>query len=153
MTSRLVLLVDDDPSQRRLYNDILKYNGYLVVQAADGQDCLNFLYGNTPSLVVLDIMMPGIDGIECCRQIRKSKPIALPILLHSAVFELDLLAEALKAGADDYLVKSGSPKKLLERVRHWTQSGVRQMTASERDARIAEIEKMKAAGATTLAAS
>jgi DNA-binding response OmpR family regulator len=115
----LILLVEDNPVQRRLYGDVLSSQGYTVFSAENVKEAEQFLLGNMPTLVVLDIMMPEVDGIEACQRFRKTFGDRIPILFLTAADTMDVVLSALKAGGDDYIVKSGSPNILLERIKHW----------------------------------
>lgn len=119
----LILLVDDNPIQRRLYSDVLTTDGYTVFAASDVKEAEQFLLGNKPSLIVLDIMMPDVDGIEACHRFRKTLGERIPILFLTAADTMNVVLAAMKAGGDDYIVKSGSTSHLLDRVRHWRHAG------------------------------
>jgi DNA-binding response OmpR family regulator len=119
----LILLVEDNPVQRRLYGDILSSQGYTVFSAENVKEAEQFLLGNMPTIVVLDIMMPEVDGIEACQRFRKTFGDRIPILFLTAADTMDVVLSALKAGGDDYIVKSGSPSILLDRIKHWRTIG------------------------------
>lgn len=121
--SGLVLLVEDNPVQRRLYGDVLSSQGYTVFSAENVKEAEQFLLGNMPTIIVLDIMMPEVDGIEACQRFRKTFGDRIPILFLTAADTLDVVLSALKAGGDDYIVKSGSPSILLDRIKHWRTVG------------------------------
>ena len=122
-THGLILLVDDNPVQRRLYGDVLSTQGYSVFAAGNVKEAEQFLLGNLPSLIILDIMMPEIDGIEACHRFRKTLGERVPILFLTAADTMNVVLAAMKAGGDDYIVKSGSLTNLLERVKHWRHAG------------------------------
>jgi DNA-binding response OmpR family regulator len=117
--SELILLVEDNAVQRRLYSDVLSSQGYTVFSAETVKEAEQFLLGNAPMMIVLDIMMPEVDGIEACRRFRKSFGDRIPILFLTAADTMDVVLSALKAGGDDYIVKTGSPTVLLDRIKHW----------------------------------
>ena len=118
-TRGLILLVEDNAMQRRLYGDVLSAQGYTVFAAESVKEAEQFLLSNYPSLIVLDIMMPDVDGIEACQRFRKSLGERIPILFLTAAETMDVVLRAMRAGGDDYIVKSGSPESLVERIRHW----------------------------------
>lgn len=118
-THGLILLVEDNPMQRRLYGDVLTSQGYTVFASENVKEAEQFLQGNVPSLILLDVMMPEVDGIEACHRFRKKLGDRIPILFLTAADTMDVVLAALKAGGDDYIVKAGSPALLLERVKHW----------------------------------
>jgi DNA-binding response OmpR family regulator len=115
----LILLVEDNAMQRRLYGDVLSSQGYSVFSAENFKEAEQFLRDNVPALILLDVMMPEVDGIEACLRFREKLGDGIPILFLTAADTMDVVLAALKAGGDDYIVKSGSPTTLLERVKHW----------------------------------
>jgi two-component system response regulator MprA len=94
----------------------LRAEGYEVVGAADGGEALAAVERSVPDLIILDVAMPGVDGLAACRRLR-AKGLALPILLLTARDSVADRVDGLDAGADDYLVKPFAPEELLARVR------------------------------------
>jgi len=115
MNSATVLVVDDEPQIRRVMRTTLSSNGYAVIEAHSGEDALEMLRQERPDLVLLDVNMPGMGGLEACREIRKNSDIAI-IMLTVRNTEHDKVL-ALDAGADDYVVKPFSIEELLARIR------------------------------------
>lgn len=113
--NRHILVVDDDERLRNLLKRFLAENGYHVSVAADTVEAAAALKNFAFDLIVLDVMMPGQDGISFTTEIR-SKPMDLPILLLTARGETDDRVNGLAAGADDYLVKPFDPRELLLRI-------------------------------------
>ncbi len=111
-----VLVVEDDPSVRESLRRSLAFNGYQVALAADGVDGLAALDRERPDVVVLDVMMPRMDGLETCRRIRAAG-IDLPVLMLTARDEVSDRVAGLDAGADDYLPKPFALEELLARLR------------------------------------
>src|SRR4051812_6202779 len=110
-----ILIVDDEPNLRHTVGYNLRREGYEVVQAADGESALGAAQSQPPDLVVLDLMLPGIDGLEVCRRLRQRS--AVPILMLTARdTEIDRVV-GLEVGADDYLAKPFSMRELLARVK------------------------------------
>lgn len=109
-----ILAVDDDPLLLQLIEQTLQKGGYEVILASAGQEGLQLLAERRPHLVVLDIMMPNVDGWEICRRIRKVSTI--PIIMLTARGSHSDIVRGLEAGADDYLVKPFHPDELLARV-------------------------------------
>jgi DNA-binding response OmpR family regulator len=109
-----VLIVDDDPSIRKFVRANLEARNYLVSSAADGDEAIKMIEKNLPDLIVLDIMMPKIDGFEVCRQVREWSKIPI-IMLSAREGETDKV-RCLDCGADDYLTKPFSLRELLSRV-------------------------------------
>jgi len=112
-----LLCVDDDDSIRMLVCKILSNAGHLVQAFPDGRSALAALEVREPELVVLDLAMPGMTGIEVCRTIKQNPFTAhIPVLLLTAQSDIEDKVEAFEAGADDYLVKPFHPQELLARV-------------------------------------
>lgn len=109
-----LLIVDDDERIRSLLQKFLMRNGFLVTAARDAAHARRVLSGLDFDLIVLDVMMPGEDGLSLCRSLRETH--ATPILLLTAKGETDNRIEGLEAGADDYLSKPFEPKELLLRI-------------------------------------
>jgi two-component system alkaline phosphatase synthesis response regulator PhoP len=110
-----ILVVDDDENLRRLVAAYLESEGYRVSEAPDGPSALKQVAQDEPELVVLDLMLPGISGIEVARQLRTTRKT--PILMLTARGSEEDVLGGFEAGADDYLVKPFSPKVLVARVR------------------------------------
>ncbi len=111
-----LLVADDDPSVRQALERALRFEGYRVAQAADGADTLAQIAAKRPDLVLLDVMMPGISGLEACRRLRADGD-RTPVLMLTARDALADRVAGLDAGADDYLVKPFALQELLARVR------------------------------------
>ena len=111
----LVLVVDDDPNVVALARAYLERDGYRVVEANDGARGLELARKERPCLVVLDLMLPGLDGMEVCRNLQVESMVPV-IMLTARVEEADRL-EGLDLGADDYITKPFSPRELTARVR------------------------------------
>ncbi len=109
------LVVDDEPSLVQVVGGYLARDGFEVVTAGDGEDAVALARTRNPDIIVLDLMLPGIDGIEACRQIRTFSD-AYIIMLTARSDEVDKLV-GLSVGADDYLTKPFSPRELVARVR------------------------------------
>jgi len=110
-----ILVIDDEPNLRHTVSYALKQEGYEVVSAGDGEEGLGLFASTAPDLVVLDIMLPKLDGFEVCRRIRKSSRVPV-LMLTARDTELDKVV-GLEIGADDYLVKPFSMRELIARVR------------------------------------
>ena len=111
-----VLVVDDDPTVSDVVRRYLEQDGCQVRLAADGADGLAAVAEQRPDLVVLDLMMPGIDGLEVCRRLRHRLP-DLPVIMLTALGEEADRVLGLEVGADDYVTKPFSPRELTARVR------------------------------------
>jgi two-component system response regulator MprA len=109
-----VLIAEDDPRLRAMVRRGLGYAGFEVIEAADGQDALNQALSVAPDLVVLDINMPKLTGLEVCRALRASSSV--PILMLTARGEVQDRVSGLREGADDYLVKPFAFQELVARL-------------------------------------
>lgn len=115
MKSATILVVDDESQIRRVMRATLSAQGYSIVEARDGQEALEKLRNDRPDLVLLDMNMPVMDGLEACREIRRDSNVSI-IMLTVRNAEKDKV-RALDAGADDYVVKPFGIQELLARVR------------------------------------
>jgi two-component system, OmpR family, response regulator len=112
-----VLIVDDDREIRDLVSSYLKKNGLRVTTAADGRQMRSFLEADGVDLIVLDVMMPGDDGLVLCRELRAGKHKATPILMLTARNDETDRIVGLEMGADDYLAKPFAARELLARIK------------------------------------
>ena len=115
MNNANILVVDDEPQIRRVLRSTLSTQGYVITEAKTGEEALESLRKERPDLVLLDINMPGMGGIETCREIRRASDAPI-IMLTVRNAERDKVA-ALDAGADDYVVKPFGIEELLARIR------------------------------------
>jgi len=116
MSSELVLVVDDEPSIVQLSRLYLEREGYRVIEAGDGKRALEAIRRDRPALVLLDIMLPEMDGLEVCRSLRAEKN-QVPVIMVSARDEdIDKIL-GLELGADDYLTKPFNPREMVARVK------------------------------------
>jgi len=110
-----VLIVEDDPTMLRALKDNFEFHGYKTLTAEDGEEGLNTALNAKPDLIILDIMLPKINGYEVCRLIRREK-LAMPIIMLTAKGEESDIVLGLNLGADDYMTKPFSIKELLARA-------------------------------------
>ena len=115
MNTATILVVDDEPQLRRAMKATLTDLGYSVIDAKTGEEALEMLRHDTPELVLLDLNMPGIGGLETCRAIRETCDV--PIIVLTVWREEEEKVEALDAGADDYVTKPFGKQELLARIR------------------------------------
>jgi len=113
--SQLILVVDDEPKVARLARDYLEKNGFRVLTAADGQSALTVARREKPDLIILDLMLPQIDGREVCRILRRESDV--PIIMLTALSEEIDQVTGLEIGADDYITKPFSVRTVVARVR------------------------------------
>ena len=114
MTVNRVLVVDDDLTVRDVVRRYLELAGHQVALADNGEDALRWAAEHKPDLVVLDLMLPGIDGLEVCRRLRQTS--AVPVVMLTALGEEENRIAGLQLGADDYVTKPFSPRELALRV-------------------------------------
>jgi two-component system, OmpR family, response regulator ResD len=115
MSDRTILIVDDEPIVRDVVARYLERDGYSILESADGDEARARIEAKPPSLVVLDVMLPGTDGLTLCRWIRERGDI--PVIMLTARGEEADRVVALDLGADDYVTKPFSPRELAARVR------------------------------------
>lgn len=118
MASKKILVVEDEPDIRKLVHYNLSEERFTVLEAEDGEQALKIVRRERPHLIVLDLMLPGLSGLELCRNLRERPETArLPILMLTAkASEADRVV-GLEMGADDYLTKPFSPRELVARVK------------------------------------
>jgi DNA-binding response OmpR family regulator len=114
--SKKILVVDDEDTIRDVVRRYLEYDGYVVHEAADGHSALAAVKAEPPDLIILDLMLPGIDGLALTRLLRREDRI-VPIIMLTALGETSDRILGLDLGADDYVVKPFSPQELVSRVR------------------------------------
>ncbi len=110
-----ILLVDDEANIRDLASLYLEKEGFQLVEASDGEEAIQVFTKESPNLVVLDVMMPGMDGFQVCRELRKEHDV--PILMLTARNEDVDKIVGLEIGADDYMTKPFNPRELVARVK------------------------------------
>jgi two-component system KDP operon response regulator KdpE len=115
MDQRTILVVDDDNGLRELIRINLEHEGYGVIQAANGVQCLNSVREQRPDMVILDVMMPEMDGLEACGKVREFSQV--PILMLTAKVQSEDVITGLDRGADDYLIKPFNMDELSARIR------------------------------------
>jgi len=110
-----ILVVDDDTALAEMIGIVLRAEGFEISFCADGSGALDAFHSVTPDLVLLDLMLPGMDGIEVCAQIREESGV--PIIMLTAKSDTSDVVKGLESGADDYVVKPFNPKELVARIR------------------------------------
>ena len=115
MSSPRVLVVDDEPQIRRALRLVLRANGYQVAEVAGGEAALDALVSESFDLMILDLVLPDVDGVEVCRRVREWS--RLPVVVLSALGDEEVKVRALDQGADDYVTKPFSAPELLARMR------------------------------------
>ncbi len=129
MMNKKILVVDDEPRIVDVVRAYLERDGYRVLTAADGQTALNLARRERPALVILDLMLPEMDGLEVCRTLRQESNMPV-IMLTARTEETDKLI-GLELGADDYVTKPFSPRELVARVRAVLRRAVAAEAAAE----------------------
>lgn len=110
-----ILIVDDDPHIRTLLNVLLSNEGFKVLEATNGVDALQIFENNTIDMLIIDLMMPKMDGYDLCREVRNDYD--LPIIMLTAKGETEQKVKGFKLGTDDYIVKPFEPVELVVRVK------------------------------------
>jgi two-component system KDP operon response regulator KdpE len=115
-TAKTILIVDDEPGQLKMFAQLLFLGGYNILKASSGREAVSIVQESTPDLVLLDVVMPEIDGWQTCRLIRDISGV--PIIMLSGVrYSEGDIVHGLESGADEYLVKPISNRELLARVK------------------------------------
>ena len=114
-TPSRILVVDDDQAIAEMVGIVLRGKGFEVITSADGPSALETFASRQPDLVLLDLMLPGMDGIEVCRRLRRDS--GAPIIMLTARTDTADVVEGLEAGADDYLTKPFEPEELVARIK------------------------------------
>jgi DNA-binding response OmpR family regulator len=116
-TAPIILVVDDEATIREVVCRYLERDGFQVLEAPDGFNALDMIVDNPPDLIILDLMLPGIDGLTITRQIRQhSQRSSIPIIMLTAKGETNDRIRGLDLGADDYIAKPFSPREVVSRV-------------------------------------
>ncbi|MBV6394883.1 MAG: Alkaline phosphatase synthesis transcriptional regulatory protein PhoP [Anaerolineales bacterium] len=138
MTSELILLVDDEPSIRQLAQMYLERDGFRIETASDGESALACVTALHPALVVLDVMLPRLDGFEVCKRLRqRDDPVAI-LMLTARDDDVDKIL-GLELGADDYLTKPFNPRELVARVKAILRRGERTAKADAAPIRLGDL--------------
>jgi len=127
MSNELILLVDDEPSIIELSRMYLERDGFRIEAAADGESAMKMVERHQPALVVLDVMLPKIDGFEVCRRLRTSHIDTAILMLTARDEDIDKIL-GLELGADDYLTKPFNPRELVARVKAILRRGERNVS-------------------------
>jgi adenylate cyclase len=134
-TTPLVLIVDDNPVNLDILRTRIKVHGYEVVTAADGEAALDMVHKRRPDLVLLDVMMPNIDGIEVCRRLKSDATLPfMPVIMITAKADTKDIVAGLEAGADEYLTKPVDQAALVARVKSMLRIKALHDTVSEQAA-------------------
>ena len=132
MKEKKIVVVEDEPDLVDVVTYNLKREGYLVSAARRGDEGLNLIRSELPDLVLLDLMLPGMDGLSICRQMKSDGALkAIPIIIASAKGEESDVVIGLEMGADDYLAKPFSPRELLARIKAVLRRGTPTNNASD----------------------
>jgi len=113
-----ILIVDDDQGTTKLLEFILSREGYDVASVNNSSDTLSAALAHDPNLILLDLMMPSVDGLEVCRNLREKSQFArVPIIFFTSVSDIEKKVTAFEAGANDYIVKPIHPQELKLRIK------------------------------------
>lgn len=117
MAGQRILLADDEEDIKTVVRMFLEAQGFKVITAFDGLDALDKARLEKPDLILLDIMMPVLDGFEVCKRLKEGKHTAdIPVLMLSAAAHIDSVNRGLEVGAEDYIIKPFEPEKLQEKI-------------------------------------
>ncbi|MFC1496142.1 response regulator [Candidatus Margulisiibacteriota bacterium] len=118
LVQKKILVIDDEKEAVELVADRLRFWKYEVLESYSGQDALQKIAENKPDLILLDIRMPGMDGFEVCKRLKKDDNNKnIPVIMFTAQSERECIAKATECGAQDYLAKPYEPDVLLRKIR------------------------------------
>lgn len=140
MSGSTIVLAEDEHHLRRLYADYLGAHGYQVIATSDGLETLSLLHRVQPRMLLLDIIMPGMNGIETCRRARQVVEYSTPIIFITSLDYADHVKEGLEAGGDDYILKTSPLEVILERVQYWADRTARSRSERRRARALDEIK-------------
>ena len=138
MANELVLLVDDEPSILQLARMYLERDGFRIQEAKDGEAALEAITRLQPALVVLDVMLPKLDGFEVCRRVRAENNSVAILMLTARDEDIDKIL-GLELGADDYLTKPFNPRELVARVKAILRRGENRPAAADKPVKLGEL--------------
>ncbi|NJC96135.1 MAG: response regulator transcription factor [Anaerolineae bacterium] len=138
MSNELILLVDDEPSIIQLARMYLEREGYRIVSVRDGESALEAVQRDQPALVVLDVMLPELDGFEVCRRLHAMQSDAAILMLTARDEDIDKIL-GLELGADDYLTKPFNPRELVARVKAILRRGERKLSDETKPIHIGDL--------------
>lgn len=146
MTSRIsrgtAIVVEDDEALRRILEKALESNGYLTLTAEDGEQAMSLLANHTPKVVLLDINLPGISGLDVCKRVRANRLISAPIIFLTSENTPKVIRDCIEAGGDDFLIKGAEISSVLERVNYWAGGSNRRMSDRQRERALNETRSM-----------
>jgi len=124
LAGKIIIGVDDAPENLALLKAVIEAQGYTFHGAASGRECLAFVACLQPTLILLDMEMPGMNGLEVCRAIRSSaSPLAVPVIFLSAHREAEAMRQCFAAGGNDFIVKPFDVIDLLDHIKSWVDRG------------------------------
>jgi twitching motility two-component system response regulator PilG len=124
MARKKIIIVDDDPNILELFQDVLEGKGYQVTPFTRGWEALQSVSRDRPDLIILDIMMPRVNGYEVCQILKENpKTKAIPVIFLTALSHQEALKRAAEGGADDFLVKPCPTEKLLKHIEKFLDAG------------------------------
>jgi len=121
----LIMGVDDDATNLRLLHEVVDSMGHTFLGAHGGAECLRLLHRAAPKVILLDIMMPEMDGFETCRRIRADFPmLKVPIIFVTALNSPEDVARGMGANGNDFIIKPFEPERLRQRLSYWLRTGL-----------------------------
>jgi len=139
MKKAKILVVDDEKDIIELVRYNLEKEGFIVISATDGEKALELVLKKEPEMVILDLMLPGVDGLDVCRELKRNdQTSSIPIIMLTAKGEESDIVIGLELGADDYITKPFSPRVLVARVK----AVLRRIKAKKEEAKIIKINQL-----------
>lgn len=140
MSKGLIILVEDDDLVRKFYRNALTERGYVVMPVPSAEKALDLFYTSRPKLILLDINLPGMSGIDLCKRARSALGTDVPIVFQTADKSAKTLRLALTAGGNDYIVKGETLDNVLKRVDFWVKSGGRFQSPHFRERALKDVD-------------
>lgn len=129
-----ILIIDDDPATTRLLEILLTREGYNIQTENLSTNAVQVTKDFNPNLIILDLMMPGTDGLQVCKMIKTDPNIApVPIIMFSAVYEASLRKQAFEAGVSEYIAKPIHPDDLKQKIKGWLEVSAKSEQSSTED--------------------
>ena len=141
MPLKTIMIVEDNAVTADILDRVLSSKGYQVVKAETAEQALRSMRSISPSVFVLDINLPGSNGIVLCHHIRANLRKSIPIIFLTSSTERDVLHACFEAGGDDYILKTAGPEEILKRIQYWAEESINLDLAETRQEKLAKLKE------------